>query len=85
MGGTRELGEATMEELGLRYNVVYEEYRGSSTTSATLFDVKIRSGTPKGSAQPTGASLFDWLQENPTIVAQALDIYENNVIRVGDI
>lgn len=83
--GARALNETTMEELGLRYNVACEEYKGTSISPTTLFDVKIRSGIPRGVTHPTGVSLFDWIQENPTIVAQALEIYENHVIRIGDI
>lgn len=82
--GARELNEIAMEELGLRYNVVCEEYRGTSTSPTTLFDVKIRNGAPMGVAHPSGAPFFDWFQSNPTIVAQAFDIYENHIIRAGD-
>lgn len=82
--GAGELNEIAMEELGLRYNVVCEEYRGSSTSPTTIFDVKIRNGTPRGATHPSGIPFSDWLQHNATIVAQALDIYENHIIRVGD-
>lgn len=82
--GAGEFNEIAMRELGLRYNVVCEEYRDTSTSPTMIFDVKIRNGSPKGASHPSGIPFSDWLQDNPNIVAQALDIYENHVIRAGD-
>jgi hypothetical protein len=81
-GGVSESNERMMDRLGLRYSVTCEEYQAGCTVPKVIFDAKIRAGVPKGFDQPSGVAVSEWVKQNPTIVAQALDIYENHVIRV---